>query len=43
MSEKWNWECQLCGWKMFIDSDIIIDVEHPLSCGKCGSMFKSRT
>ena len=41
MSEKYNWKCITCGWKMFIDEEYlkIIDIDHPINCGKCGSIF----
>ena len=48
MENKYNWKCRICGWKMWIDPEIIIGVDEGLKlanlirCGKCGSMFKSR-
>ena len=49
MRQNCNWQCRICGWEMFIDSEIVTPDKadvwqngHIIRCGKCGSMFKSR-
>lgn len=49
MRDNCNWKCEICGWEMFIDPEILIGGteesstnRHVIRCGKCGSMFKSR-
>lgn len=39
MEEKYNWKCNICGWKMWIDPQYEVTKETPINCGKCGSIY----